>query len=222
MRAVRVGRDWRRFSAWAAVGACCALGVSVLGLLTIPVGVVLALWLTRNRSGIAAIGTLVGAGAVAVFVGSLHRGYQPCSSQRSTLVLPPGQQSISSSCGGVDGWHWIIVGTALMVLATVIYIQKTGGSLNSSATAGTPPSHSTPQGIWKLSPTSGELEADHQHLDPLFGVLADISCSDANLRTARGRQPTAPTPEPASPSPGNPAPCGRRDLNPQGLSPTGS
>lgn len=87
MRAVRVGRDWRRFSAWAAAGACFALGVSALGLLTIPVGLALALWLTRNRSGIAAIGTLVGAGAVAGFVGSLHRGYQACSSQRSTLVL---------------------------------------------------------------------------------------------------------------------------------------
>ena len=145
MRAVRVGRDWRRFSAWAAVGACFALGVSVLGLFTIPVGVVLALWLTRNRSGIAAIGTLVGAGTVAVLVGSLHRGYQPCSSQRSTLRLLPGQQSISSSCGGVDGWHWIIAGTALIGVATVIYIEKTGGWANNSATAGSPPGTAHPQ-----------------------------------------------------------------------------
>ena len=147
MRAVRVGRDWRRFGAWAAVGACFALGVSVLGLFTIPVGVVLALWLTRNRSGIAAIGTLVGAGTVAVLLGSLHRGYQPCSPQRSTLVLLPGQRSISSSCGGVDGWHWIVVGTALIAVATVIYIKKTGGWANNSATAGKPASHSTPAGI---------------------------------------------------------------------------
>ena len=147
MSAVRVGYDWRRYSAGAAVGACFALGVSVLGLLTIPVGVVLALWLTRNRGGIEAIGTLAGAGAVAVFVGSLHRGYQPCSSHRGTLVLLPGQQSISTSCGGIDGWHWIIAGTALIAVATLIYIKKTGGTANTSATAGKPASHSTPPGI---------------------------------------------------------------------------
>jgi hypothetical protein len=147
MSAVRVGRDWRPFSGWAAVGACLALGVSVLGLLTIPVGVVLALWLTRNRSGIAAIGTLAGAGAIAVFVGSLNRGYQPCSSHRGTLVLLPGQQSISSSCGGIDGSHWIIAGTALIAVATAIYIKKTGGSANKTATVGRPASHSTPRGI---------------------------------------------------------------------------
>jgi hypothetical protein len=146
MRAVRVGRDWRRFSGWAAVGACLALGVSVLGLLTIPVGVVLALWLTKNRGGIAAIGTLAGAGAVAVFVGSLHRGYQPCKSHRGTLVLLPGQQSISSSCGGINGSHWIIAGTALIAVATVIYIKKTGGWIHNTATAGKPASHSTPPG----------------------------------------------------------------------------
>ena len=128
MSASRSGYDWWPFGAWAAVGACFALGVSVLGLLTIPVGVVLAVWLTRNRSGFAAIGTVAGTGAVAVFVGSLHRGYQPCSSQRGTLVLLPGQRAISASCGGVDGWHWIIAGTALITVATVIYIKKGGGS----------------------------------------------------------------------------------------------
>ncbi len=121
MSAVSVPRGWRRFGAWAAVGACLALGVSVVGLITIPVGVVLAVWLTRNPSGHSAIGALAGAGAVTVFVGILHRGYQPCSSHAGALALLPRQQSVGSSCGGIDGWHWIVAGTAVIVLATVIH-----------------------------------------------------------------------------------------------------
>lgn len=86
--------------------------VSVVGLLTIPIGIVIALALHRRSGGREMLGLVAGIGITITFIGSLHGNYRACSAERQVLVLRPGQTSAGFSCGGVDGPHWLIVGIA--------------------------------------------------------------------------------------------------------------
>src|SRR5882762_1761790 len=104
------GRDvaWRWFFVWATVGACLALGDSQVGLLTVPVGVLLALFLAlKRRFGIALVGLIEGVAVVCAVVGALNLNSTPCPPSGSVGLLP-GQESVS--CGGFDGAPWLIAG----------------------------------------------------------------------------------------------------------------
>jgi hypothetical protein len=113
---------WLRFLAWTLVGLCLALGVSQVGLVTIPIGVVLAVWLVRKRRTRGEmLGLLEGAGALGAVVGVFNLDYRPCPS--GDVVLQLGQRSFS--CGGFDGTPWLIVGLGVMALAAVLYWRLT-------------------------------------------------------------------------------------------------
>lgn len=114
-------RRWPWFAAWIVPGACFEMFVSVVGLLTIPLGSVIALALRRRSGGREMLGLIAGIGITITFIGSLHGNYRACSTDQGVLALRPGQTSISSSCGGVDGTHWLIVGIALTLAAATVY-----------------------------------------------------------------------------------------------------
>ena len=116
------GRRWPWFIAWVLPGACFALSISVLGIFTLPLGILAALALGRRSGGREALGLLAGVGIVLGVVGSIHLHYQACSASGGSLVLRVGQTSVGSSCGGVDGVPWLIVGVVLTAAAAVLYL----------------------------------------------------------------------------------------------------
>ncbi|MGA2469243.1 MAG: hypothetical protein ABSG64_00965 [Solirubrobacteraceae bacterium] len=118
-------RRWGWFVAWAVPGACLGMCVSVIGLFTIPVGVLMMIALARRSGGREMLGLLMGVGIVATFIGSLHVKYQACSTAHISLVLRPGQTSVGYSCGGVDGIPWMIVGIAAIIAAAALYWHLT-------------------------------------------------------------------------------------------------
>lgn len=110
---------WIRFLGWTLVGLCFASGVSQIGLLTVPIGVVLAIWLARGNPGREMLGLLEGVGAIGVVVGLVNLDYRPCPSGQ--VVLRPDQTSFS--CGGFDGTPWLIAGLVVMALVPLAYRQ---------------------------------------------------------------------------------------------------
>jgi hypothetical protein len=109
---------WLRFLAWSATGACLALGISAIGLFTVPAGLLFAVALTPTlRTGRELLGLLAGAGAVSVVGGAISLHYRACP--KGPVVLAPGQASFS--CGGFDGTPWLITGLAVTVLAAALY-----------------------------------------------------------------------------------------------------
>jgi hypothetical protein len=111
-------RGWLRFLAWSATGACLALGISAIGLFTVPAGLLFAVGLTTTlRTGRELLGLLAGVGAVSVFVGAISLHYRACP--KGPVVLAPGQGSFS--CGGFDGTPWLIAGLAVTALAAALY-----------------------------------------------------------------------------------------------------
>jgi hypothetical protein len=112
------GAAWLRFFGWSLVGACLALGISAIGVFTVPVGLLLAVALTpTHHTGRELLGLLEGAGAVSAFVGVVNLRYRPCPN--GPVVLAPGQDGFS--CGGFDGEPWLIAGIAVMAAAAVLY-----------------------------------------------------------------------------------------------------
>ncbi len=69
----RKGR-WRWFVAWSGPGACIALAISQIGLVTLPLGVLLGAWLSRRSWAGDALGLLEGAGLVGVVITRGPRG----------------------------------------------------------------------------------------------------------------------------------------------------
>jgi apolipoprotein N-acyltransferase len=57
---------WLRFLMWAVAGACFTLGISAIGVFTLPLGVLLVVLLARRQgnSGRELLGLLEGAGVV--------------------------------------------------------------------------------------------------------------------------------------------------------------
>jgi hypothetical protein len=107
-------RRWPWFLAWTLPGACFAVSVTALGwyplLLAILTGIVFA----RFSHGRERLGVLAGIGIAVVFLGSLHTNYQAC---RPFML---GHAGVVYSCGGIDGTHWLIVGTALTLAAATL------------------------------------------------------------------------------------------------------
>jgi hypothetical protein len=109
---------WLRFFMWGAAGACFALGVTAVGVFTVPLGALMAVWLARSRrSARELLGLFEGAGTIFVLIGALNLDYRSCPS--GTVFLSPGQHGFS--CGGVDGTPWLIVGVAAMLLIALTY-----------------------------------------------------------------------------------------------------
>jgi hypothetical protein len=104
-------RRLRWFAAWALPGVCIAFGVSALGVLMLPVGLVLVLVLSAWRGGAAALGLLAGVGGVVLtWIGSRHLDYQTCSAVHERARLAPGAPGrVDYSCGGIDGGRPIVV-----------------------------------------------------------------------------------------------------------------
>src|SRR4051812_6916478 len=97
-------RKW--FFGWVLAGSCLALGVSQIGVFTIPVGLVIAIVLSRRAARSDALGLVIGAGLVAVVVGLLNLDYSSCG-DGGDLRVGPGQEV---SCGGLDGRPWLAAG----------------------------------------------------------------------------------------------------------------
>ena len=104
---------------WAVAGACFALGLSVIGLFTVPLGVLLVVLLARRQgsSGRELFGLLEGAGLVVALFGSLNLDYRPCTSAPVFTHAVRG----GGSCGGVDGPPWLAAGLALTLLTALAY-----------------------------------------------------------------------------------------------------
>ena len=114
-------RRWLWFIAWALPGACFALSISALAIFTLPLGILAVLVLRRRSGGRGALGLLAGIGMVIGVIGSIHVHYQACSATRGSLVVPVGQTSVGSSCGGVDGIPWLVAGFVLTAGAVILY-----------------------------------------------------------------------------------------------------
>jgi hypothetical protein len=122
----RPNRSWRWFAAWMLPGACLALGVSALGIFALPVAAVLILVLSQRRATVDALGVLAGLGAIGAWIGSLNLNHQACSSHATRAALAPGgAQSISYSCGGINGTPWLIIGIGMAAVAIGLYIMMT-------------------------------------------------------------------------------------------------
>jgi len=122
------GSRWPWFIVWALPGACFALSISALAFFALPLGILAALALRRRSGGREALGLLAGAGVVIGVLGSIHLHYQACSATSGSLVLRAGQTSVGSSCGGVDGVLWLIVGTVATAAAAMLYLLASRGS----------------------------------------------------------------------------------------------
>jgi len=116
------GRRWLWFIAWALPGACFALSISALAIFTLPLGILAVLALQRRSGGRGALGLLAGIGVAIGAIGSIHVQYQACSATNRTLVVPVGQTSVGSFCGGVDGIPWLIAGFVLTATAVILYL----------------------------------------------------------------------------------------------------
>jgi hypothetical protein len=122
------GRRWLWFIAWVFPGACFAVSISALAIFALPLGILAALALRRRSGGGEALGLLAGVGIVTAVLGSIHLHYQACSASGGSLVLQVGQTSVGSSCGGVDGVSWLIVGVVLTAAAAILYLLASRGS----------------------------------------------------------------------------------------------
>lgn len=115
-------RGWAWFLAWSVPGACVAVGVSQVGLLTIPLGALLGIWLSRRGAGWEALGLLAGVGLVGALIGLINLGANPCPSDE-TVVLGPGETD--ASCGGFDGRPWLVAGLVFIATGVLAYRRLT-------------------------------------------------------------------------------------------------
>src|SRR4051812_14515671 len=113
---------WKWFTGWALAGSCLALGVSQIGVFTIPVGLVIAIFLSRQAARSDALGLLVGAGIVAVVVGLFNLDYSSCGGG-GELRIGPGHEV---SCGGLDGRPWLAAGLLLVGAGLLAYRRRPG------------------------------------------------------------------------------------------------
>lgn len=105
------------FVLWALVGAGMALGISVIGLFTAPVALVLALvllWLGQGTDA-AGFGLLAGPAAVAGLIAYLNRS---------------GPGAVCSHSGGgltcedeSNPWPWLVAAIALLLLSVLLYAR---------------------------------------------------------------------------------------------------
>lgn len=124
---------WPGFLAFLLAGGLLSFGIvgaASVGLFVLPLGVVLFGLLVgyapdpRDRWGV-----LAGVGAVVVFVGVLHRNYQPC--EAGWVLVPQGEEGLSS-CGGLDGRLWLVVGLLFIVTSLILYRRRRAGAAASN------------------------------------------------------------------------------------------
>jgi hypothetical protein len=114
--------EW--FAAWALAGVLVAFGVSALGVFTMPIGLVLAFALSRRHTGSAALGFVAGLSGVVAALGAANLDYRPCTSAGDHAHLALSETGpVGSSCGGIDGLPWMIVGIAVVVVALLLYLR---------------------------------------------------------------------------------------------------
>lgn len=90
--------DARRFAVWAVVGALFGLGVSTIGILTVPAGLVIAgVLAARGHAGRPAFGLLAGAAVVPALVAAFNPAYD---------ALHWSLAAVSLSALGVGG-YWL-------------------------------------------------------------------------------------------------------------------
>jgi hypothetical protein len=119
-------RSWRWFVAWMTPGVCLAFGVTALGILTLPVGVVIIAVLGLRRPTAEAWGLLAGIGVIVAWIGSLNLDYRGCTSNAAHLTLTvAGRSSATYSCGGVNGLPWLIAGGCAAGVAVLAYVLMT-------------------------------------------------------------------------------------------------
>ena len=122
-----MGTESRRITGWPALGfwslALSAVAFAAASALTVGVFVAPFALLLCAVAGLkvhawpqALLGVLIGAGAVCLFIGFLHRGYVPCPAGPHTLA--PGERF---RCGGFDPAPWLTTGAGLVILGLVSY-----------------------------------------------------------------------------------------------------
>jgi hypothetical protein len=108
------------------------MSITALAIFSLPLGILAVFVLRRRSGGRGALGLLAGIGVVTGIIGSTHVHYQVCSATRGTLVLGVGQTSVGSSCGGLDGIPWLIVGFGLTAAAVIVYLLASRRSSGNS------------------------------------------------------------------------------------------
>jgi hypothetical protein len=106
-------------------GACLAFGVSALGIVVLPIGLLLVWLLSRRSAAVHGLGMLAGLGAIVAWFGVLNLTYRACSSTAGSGTVAPGGRGGGSSCGGIIGTQWLVLGVGMVVAAIVLYVLKT-------------------------------------------------------------------------------------------------
>ena len=114
-------KGWSAFGAWAIAGSLWSVTlISFVGLFTLPFALLLTGLLVRySPQRRDALGLLAGAAGVALVLGVVNLGYQPCP-ESGTLTMLSGEGS--SSCGGVAPAPFFVVGVVLMILGLGPYL----------------------------------------------------------------------------------------------------
>ena len=114
-------KGWSAFGAWAIAGALWSVTlISFVGLFTLPFALLLTGLLVRySPQRRDALGLLAGAAGVALVLGVVNLGYQPCP-ESGTLTILSGEGS--SSCGGFAPAPFFVVGVVLMILGFGPYL----------------------------------------------------------------------------------------------------
>jgi len=100
--------DWGWFGAWAAVGIGYSLGISVIGIFTVPAAIIATVFLARRHPIRGAFGALVGAGALFLYIAYVNR-------------QGPGETCYTTATGGgacnghLNPLPWLVVGLICVV-----------------------------------------------------------------------------------------------------------
>jgi hypothetical protein len=105
------------FSAWAVVGVGAALGVSVLGIFTIPLALLLATFLlVRHHADRSALGLLVGMGLLFLYVAYVQR--------RGPGTVSWHTATASGEDSYMDPRPWLIAGLLLIVVGFAAFLWR--------------------------------------------------------------------------------------------------
>lgn len=83
----RAGSAPLLLAGWCLAGVALTLGVSQVGVVTVPLGCVMIVLLATRSRGPELLGILIGVGAVGVLIGAMSLGYRPCPSKWNAHTL---------------------------------------------------------------------------------------------------------------------------------------
>jgi len=109
------------FGLWALPGLVLGLQVSTIGVLLIPVGLAATLLLVKfTRVWPEVLGLFEGVALICFLVTVLNAGYWTCPP--SGEVVTRTQSSVTyESCGSLNPWPWLIIGTVFAVGGAIAY-----------------------------------------------------------------------------------------------------